>query len=128
VEVIVDPSYAGLWRSSYEYTSASRGLTSTSEHQVLVTQDDDQLSARSVPGSPSLLTMSLAVDGRVVTGTWAEVTDPAGHYAGARFHGALQFYADPDGRRLVGKWVGFGNHETINTGEWKLDYLGPPND
>jgi hypothetical protein len=116
-------NYAGLWASVYEYHSTSRDAKFTGVHQVRIEQDGDRLTVRSVPSAPSSLTMSLVIDGRVITGTWSEITDPGGHYAGARFHGALQFLADPDGRRLAGRWVGFGKHETINTGRWDLGLI-----
>lgn len=67
--------------------------------------------------------MDLSVDGNVVTGTWTERTDPAGHYRGARYHGAIQLLAEPTGRKMVGKWVGFGKDMDVNVGPWELVFL-----
>ena len=64
--------------------------------------------------------MDLTVDGNVLTGTWAEQTDPNSYYRGARYHGSIQMLAEPTGRRLTGKWVGFGKNMDINTGPWEL--------
>ena len=64
--------------------------------------------------------MDLTVDGNVVTGTWVEQTEPGGYYRGARYHGAIQMLAEPTGRRMVGKWVGFGKEMDVNTGPWEL--------
>ncbi len=66
--------------------------------------------------------MDLVVYGDVVTGTWAEETALDGHYRGARYHGAVQLLADPTGRRLAGKWVGFGSEMDVNTGPWELTF------
>jgi hypothetical protein len=49
-----------------------------------------------------------------------EQTDASGYYRGARYHGAIQILAEPTGRRMTGKWVGFGKQMDINTGPWEL--------
>ena len=76
----------------------------------------------------SALAMNLTVDGETLTGTWREQTDPGGHYRGATYHGAIQMVADPTGRRLEGKWVGFGKDREMNTGPWRLDFLAGATD
>ena len=84
----------------------------------------DRLTVRSLPGSAlSTLTMDLVVDGNVITGTWVEQTEPEGYYRGARYHGAIQLLAEPTGRKLSGKWVGFGRGMEMNTGPWDLIFL-----
>ena len=84
-------------------------------------QHGDRLTARSLPGSASSsLSLDLTVDGAVVTGTWVEQTDPTGYYRGARYHGAIQLIAEPTGRRMAGKWIGFGKDMDVNTGPWEL--------
>lgn len=91
------------------------------EHYVVVLQHGDRLTVRSLPGSAkSSLTMDLTVDGPVVTGTWVEQTEVGGHYRGARYHGAIHMLAEPTGRRIRGKWVGFGKDMDVNTGPWEL--------
>lgn len=113
--------YTGIWLSRYEYYSSSREQYFPAQHYVVLLQHDNRLTVRSVPGSASsLLTMDLSVDGNVVTGTWAENTDPEGYYRGARYHGAIQLQADATGLRMTGKWVGFGKDGETNTGPWAL--------
>lgn len=114
-------NYSGVWLSRYEYFSSGRDGTFTSRHYVVVLQHGDRLTVRSLPGSAkSSLTMDLTVDGSVVTGTWVEQTEEEGYYRGARYHGAIQMLAEPTGRRVRGKWVGFGKEMDINTGPWEL--------
>lgn len=112
---------SGVWLSRYEYHSSSRGDTFTGLHYVVLLQHGSRLSARSLPGSSdSPLTMDLTIDGSVVTGTWVEQTASDGYYRGARYHGAVQMLVEPTGRRIVGKWVGFGKEMDVNTGPWEL--------
>src|SRR5262249_38651468 len=82
-----------------------------------VLQHGDRLTVRSLPASAeSSLTMDLTVDGSVVTGTWAEQTDVAGYYRGARYHGAIQMLVEPTGHEMGGKWIGFGKDRDIKGG------------
>lgn len=115
-------TYSGVWLSRYEYVSSGReGQVFTGQHYVVILQHADRLTVRSLPGSSdSPLTMDLTADGNVVTGTWVEQTADDGYYRGARYHGAVQLLADPTGRRLTGKWVGFGSEMDVNTGPWEL--------
>jgi hypothetical protein len=114
-------NFSGVWLSRYEYHSSGREGTFTGLHHVVLLQHGDRLTVRSLPGSAdSTLTMDLTVDGNVITGTWVEQTSPDSYYRGARYHGAIQLLAEPTGRRLVGKWVGFGKDMDVNTGPWEL--------
>ncbi|WP_147141850.1 helix-turn-helix domain-containing protein [Stackebrandtia albiflava] len=114
-------NHSGVWLSRYEYYSSGRDDTFIGVHHVVVLQHGDRLTVRSLPGSSdSPLTMDLTVDGNVVTGTWVEQTAPDGYYRGARYHGAVQMLAEPTGRRIHGKWVGFGKEMEVNTGPWEL--------
>jgi hypothetical protein len=54
---------------------------------------------------------------------WRERTGAEGFYRGASYHGALQLLAEPTGRRIAGKWVGFGKDHDVNTGPWSLEFL-----
>jgi len=113
--------YSGVWLSRYEYFSSGREGTFTGLHHVVLLQHGNRLTARSLPGSSdSPLTMDLEIDGAVVTGTWTEQTASSGYYAGARYHGAIQMLVEPTGRRIAGKWVGFGKDFDVNTGPWEL--------
>ncbi|MEV2278368.1 helix-turn-helix transcriptional regulator [Nocardiopsis sp. NPDC049922] len=114
-------NYSGVWLSRYEYVSTGRGSTFTGEHYVVLLQHDERLTVRSIPGSSgSPLTMDLTIDGAVCTGTWTEQTSKDGYYRGARYHGAIQLLIEPTGRRMAGKWVGFGKDFDVNTGPWEL--------
>lgn len=116
-------NYTGVWLSRYEYFSSSRNQYFPSHHYVVLLQHDDRLTVRSIEGSAkSLVTMDMTVDSSVITGSWLENTDPTGFYRGARYHGAIQMLADPTGRRMTGKWVGFGKSGDINTGPWTLTF------
>ncbi|MFD7922133.1 XRE family transcriptional regulator [Streptomyces sp. NPDC059740] len=114
-------AYSGVWLSRYEYFSSGRDSAYTGRHYVVVLQHGNRLAVRSLPGSSaSPLTMDLELDGAVVTGTWTEQTAADGYYAGARYHGAVQMLVEPTGRRIAGKWVGFGKDFDVNTGPWEL--------
>ncbi|MFY1637069.1 helix-turn-helix domain-containing protein [Solwaraspora sp. WMMB335] len=114
-------NYSGVWLSRYEYYSSGRSDRFIGQHYVVLLQHGDRLTVRSLPGSSDApLTMDLTVDGNVITGTWVEQTAPQGYYRGARYHGAIQLLAEPTGRRLAGKWVGFGKEMDVNTGPWEL--------
>lgn len=117
-------TYSGIWLSRYEYYSSGRGMQLLGLHYVVIVQHGNRLTVRSLPeGSlnpKSPLSMELVVDGSVITGTWVEQTDPDGYYRGARYHGAIQMLVEPTGRRISGKWVGFGKDYDVNTGPWEL--------
>jgi len=114
-------NYSGVWRSRYEYFSSGRDATFADQHFVVLLQHGDRLTVRSLPGSAdSQLSMDLTVDGNVITGTWVEHTAGGGYYRGARYHGAIQLLVEPTGRRMTGKWIGFGKEMDVNTGPWEL--------
>jgi transcriptional regulator with XRE-family HTH domain len=120
---------SGIWLSRYEYPSSGRGQTLIGLHYVNLIQHGDKLSVRSLPNASSNpdspLSMSLEVRGSVVTGTWEEQTAAGGYYRGATYFGCLQMLVDPTGRRMSGKWCGFGSDGEVNTGPWELTYQGP---
>jgi hypothetical protein len=118
-------SYSGVWLSRYEYVSSGRGgEIYIGLHHVVILQHGNRLTVRSLPGSSdSPLTMDLTVDGNVMTGTWVEQTADTGYYRGARYHGAIQMLAEPTGRRVSGKWIGFGKEHDVNTGPWELVFM-----
>lgn len=114
----------GVWRSVYEYPSTGRAAVFSGRHHVVVLQHGDTVSVRSLPGSAgSRMSMDLKLSGGVLTGTWVENTDPEGYYAGATYHGAIQLLVEPSGRRLAGKWIGFGSNFDVNVGPWVLTLL-----
>lgn len=111
--------YSGIWLSDYEYRSSGRDETFHGRHYVMLLQRGGRLMVRSLPASSSLLSMDLDVNGKVITGTWAEQTDPTGYYRGAVYTGAIQFVEDV-ADHLGGKWVGFGKESEVNVGAWSL--------
>lgn len=113
---------SGIYLSEYQYPSSGRGGTFTGRHYAMLLERGTRLIVRSVPGSKSRLSMDLSVNGRVLTGTWAEQTQVDGYYRGAVYTGAIQMIeSDEDGpRRFVGKWVGFGKEGDTNIGPWSL--------
>ncbi|MEV5979127.1 helix-turn-helix transcriptional regulator [Streptomyces sp. NPDC052114] len=118
-------NYSGVWLSTYEYVSSGRNNdVFTGKHYVVLLQHGNRLTGRSLPGASlnpnSPLTLDLQVDGATVTGTWTEQTSAEGYYRGARYFGALQMLVEPTGRRMAGKWVGFGKDFDVNTGPWEL--------
>jgi transcriptional regulator with XRE-family HTH domain len=119
-------NHSGVWLSRYEYFSSGRDSSFTGAHYVVVLQHGDRLTVRSLPGSSdSPLTMDLEVDRNIVTGTWTEQTASDGYYRGARYHGAIQLLVEPTGRRMSGKWIGFGKEFDVNTGPWELVLQDP---
>lgn len=117
-------TYSGVWLSRYEFFSSSRDETYEGKHYVVIVQHGNRLTAQSLPGASSNpdspLTLDLTVDRNVVTGSWVEQTASDGYYNGARYHGAVQMLVEPTGRRMAGKWVGFGKDFDVNTGPWEL--------
>ncbi|MFD3516599.1 helix-turn-helix domain-containing protein [Streptomyces sp. NPDC058657] len=119
--------FSGVWLSRYEFFSSSREQTFTAAHHVLVVHRGNRLTVESLPGASSNpdspIHLDLTVDRNVVTGSWTEQTAADGYYNGARYHGALQLLVEPTGRRMAGKWVGFGKDFDVNTGPWELRLL-----
>jgi hypothetical protein len=111
----------GIWRSRYSYFSSGRGQEFDSTHYVMFRQSGQQVTAESLPHpTGSKFSLSLTVDGVILTGTWVEHTSPTGYYKGAIYRGAIQLLASPSGGQLIGKWIGFGKNFTINTGDWEF--------
>lgn len=114
----------GIWLSRYIYESSGRNATYSSGHYVMVIQHGAKLQVRSLPETASgRLLMDLTVNGQAVTGTWTEETSPGGYYQGAVYHGAIQMLLEPSGRKMDGKWAGFGREYEINTGPWSLELV-----
>jgi transcriptional regulator with XRE-family HTH domain len=119
----------GIWLSRYEYESSGRAGTFSSAHYAVLIQHGAKLQLRSLPDTaPGRLLMDLTVNGAVVTGTWTEETNPGGYYQGAIYHGAIQMLLEPTGRKMAGKWVGFGRDFDLNTGPWSLELVSADTD
>ncbi|MBO0812102.1 MAG: helix-turn-helix transcriptional regulator [Microlunatus sp.] len=114
----------GIWRSTYEYESSGRGAWYSNSHYVMLLQQGSRLQVRSLPKTAGgRLLMDLTVNGQAITGTWTEETNPGGYYQGAAYHGAIQMLLEPSGRRMDGKWAGFGRDYEVNTGPWSLELV-----
>jgi transcriptional regulator with XRE-family HTH domain len=109
----------GIWLSSYSFASSGRNASYTSRHYVLVLHDGAQVLVRSLPKQASAISMTLTVNGQIVTGTWAEQTRGDGYYRGAIYTGAIQLKLIED-IRLHGRWLGFGKEGQIEDGPWSL--------
>ncbi len=114
---------SGIWSSRYLYYSNGRDEQFEGQHYLVLRQDGQRIRGQSLPHSmDSLLRVNLSLEGSVATGTWTERTSPAGYYQGATYHGTLQLLLDPVGRRMTGKWIGFGKDFRVNSGEWELTW------
>jgi hypothetical protein len=114
---------SGIWNSRYLYYSNGRDEQLEGQHYLVLRQDGHRIRGQSLPHSmDSLLRLNLSLEGSVATGTWTERTSPAGYYQGATYHGTLQLLLDPVGRRMTGKWIGFGKDFRVNSGEWELTW------
>ncbi|WP_151475410.1 helix-turn-helix domain-containing protein [Streptomyces albicerus] len=121
-------NYSGVWLSRYEFVSSGRdNEVFVGLHHVVLLQHGNRLTGRSLPNASvnpdSPLTLDLQIEGNVVTGTWTEQTATEGYYRGARYFGAIQMIVEPTGRRMAGKWAGFGKDHDVNTGPWELRFL-----
>jgi hypothetical protein len=118
------PRLSGVWLSRYAYHSTGRKKSFEDMHYVVLRQQGNRLFGQSLPHTTdSKLSLELSVDNSVATGTWTERTSPTGYYKGATYHGAIQMVADPMGRRMRGKWLGFGRDFEVNTGDWELTWV-----
>ncbi len=114
----------GIWHSRYTYFSTGRNAEFEGEHYVVLREDGGSLAGRSLPATNgSNLELDLAVEGSIATGTWTERTSPSGYYEGATYNGTFQLLIDPTRRSMTGKWLGFGKHFDINTGDWQLNWV-----
>lgn len=110
----------GIWLSRYQYPSSSRGTVLSSSHYCMVLQRGAHLNVRSLPKQASRLALDLSLNGQIARGTWTEHTDPNGYYSGAVYDGAILLRLDPTGRRLAGKWLGYGRDGETNDGPWSF--------
>jgi hypothetical protein len=116
---------SGIWRSDYIYRSSDRNEDRKSVEYVRFYPNKYGFVVETVPkANESYELARFSVEGDVVTGTWQSNTSPKGDYKGAVYHGAAQLIISDDGKRLAGKWVGFGKNMVVKTGPWEFTYLG----
>ncbi len=118
--------FDGTWHSTYWYPSNRQSGEETSEYELQVSHDGDQLVLQSQPtNNGAYILMRLSIDDGVATGTWQETTAPEGDFKGMVYSGALQLIVAKDGQSMEGKWVGIGrdyerNQPDIYSGRWLL--------
>lgn len=119
-----DQNLSGIWRSTYWYPSNQHDGEDASEYYVEATQRGNKLKLTSLPQrSGAFISVSLTVDGDLVTGVWEEKTSPEGEFEGAIYSGALQLIVSQDGKSMTGKWVGIGQDDGVRQiycGRWEL--------
>lgn len=125
-----DYDFSGVWRSSYRYTSSSRGPgIYENEHYVTITRKGNRLAVKSLPNSEdSQVYMHLTIEDRIVSGSWEEKTSEGGAFKGITYYGVVQFVMSEDGKRMEGKWLGAGRKLDVKDGPWKIERIGhtPP--
>lgn len=117
------PNLSGNWQSFYRYPSSGRGGDEFwGKHMLSATQTGNTVCLKTVPNSPSVITMdlTLAADGKTASGTWQEQTDPNGYYKGKVYSGTIMCTIDPDARTLNGVWRGEGGDGEVNSDVWQL--------
>lgn len=120
----IDSNLSGIWHSRYIYYSSGQKQELEGEHYVVLRQRGKRIYGQSLPHSKdSKLKLDLSVSGSIASGTWIEQTSPAGYYKSAIYHGTLQLIANPMGRVMSGRWLGFGKNFKVNTGEWELTWV-----
>lgn len=103
---------AGIWHSR------QRGPLAGEHVLVLRAGDRGRLVGQSLPHpAGARLRLDLALDGQVVSGSWAE------HMAGGRSgYGTVRFHLDPSRRRMRGRWLAFGARSHVLAGDWELTW------
>lgn len=116
---------AGIWRSDYTYHSSDRDEDRVSVEYVRLYPGKNGFVVETVPQANKSYELGrFILDGDVATGTWQSSTSLTGDYKGAVYHGAAQLIIKDGGKKLIGKWVGFGKNMEVKTGPWKFTYLG----
>lgn len=117
--------FLGIWRSDYTYHNSELNEDQLSQQYVRIYRKGDELIVESMPDpSGSYMYARFSMDGNIATGSWQQVTNPAGGYRGIMYHGAAQMLLSKDKTKLTGKWVGFGKQMEIKTGPWEFTYIG----
>lgn len=117
--------FSGIWLTDYTYHNSDRDEDGVSQQYVRIYQRGKDLVVESIPDYNSAYMLArFSVDERIATGTWQQVTNAAGDYGGAIYHGAAQLVIAEDDKSMKGKWVGFGKNLEVKTGPWRFTYIG----
>lgn len=113
-----DFDFSGTWHSTYTFTTPSPDADFTDEYDVQIHRAGNQVIIQSLPNDKgSYILLRLTLDGRILTGTWYEQTEPTGHYKGVTYYGPLQLVMDEDGNAMRGQWLGVDEHMKMQGGE-----------
>lgn len=105
-------SLRGNWLSEYSYIN-SENRRVDSQQEMKITQFGSRLVAISTKNNGRHIHDIVAlVDGNIVTGRWINVA------AGSRQHGSFQLVVEPDGKRMIGRWIGLDKRAKVQQGEW----------
>jgi hypothetical protein len=116
-----DFDFSGIWHSTYHFTSTAKPGNFTSEYDVKMLKTGNQLVVQSLPNEGgSYILLRLTVDGRILTGTWHEQTEPEGDFKGATYYGALQLIVAEDGQAITGQYVVCNRKFQIQSGIWEM--------
>jgi hypothetical protein len=123
--IITAKQLAGIWRSDYPYRSSEHDEDRTSIEYVRLYPKGYGFVVETVSkANESYMLARFTLDGNVATGSWQEATSLKGEYKGVEYHGAGQLIVSDDGKRMIGKWIGFGKNMEVKTGPWEFTYLG----
>lgn len=109
-------SLAGLWRSRYCYPNRDGELV-YQQHLIELRQVGRYITGRTIVGDKHrYLVKGRFSQEKYFTGTWDNILD------NDIYHGAFQCVLEPEGKRMVGRWVGFNGDDDVMGGpwEWKL--------
>jgi hypothetical protein len=109
------PSLSGIWHTRYTYESSNREGTLEDEYLIVLKQGRSGIRGKSLKRAEgSSLSLDLALDHSVLSGTWAEYT-PAQQRT---YHGTCQLILNAPGDVLEGKWLGFRSDDLVEVGPW----------
>ena len=113
----------GIWLSSYDYETTGREprspATITWPSSSTAPAAGPVHAGIAVPGADGPDRQRPGADRYLDRGDQSRPAD----YHGAVYHGAIQLLLEPTGRRMTGRWVGFGRDFDLNTGPWNLELV-----
>ena len=119
------PQLAGIWRSDYTYHNSRRNEELKTFHYVRLYPKGNGLVMETIPSvNEAHMRAEFSIAGNIATCNWRESTSLQGDYAGAMYHGAGQLIVSRDGKRMTGKWIGFGKNMEVKVGPWEFTFIG----
>jgi len=113
-----DDDLVGIWRSRCEKRTAQL----PGDHVIVLRKHRGRLLGQSLPHpTGARLRLHLAVEDRVVSGTWSEHPPESVTATG---YGTVRFVLDPEQRVMRGRWLAFGDDGfSVHSGEWELAHM-----